>query len=577
MRAIWRHWRSAPIVAVLSGVLSGSHLTALAAGADSPRNLLVQAAAPALRHEQRLALVIGNSAYKEAPLANPVNDARAMARALQAAGFTVMLRTDVDRRSLLDAVRGFGDRLRQGGAGVFYYAGHGMQIKGRNYLIPIGADIQREDEVAYAALDAQAVLDKMEAAGNGANLMILDACRNNPFARSFRSAAQGLAQMEAPVGTLVAFATAPGSVASDGQGSNGLYTQHLLKAMHTPGAKVEDVFKQVRAGVRRDSLGKQIPWETTSLEGDLYFFNPPVSVPEPAVDPVRAVEQAFWDAVKDTGEGADLRAYLKQFPSGQFAAAARQALAALPALQSEPASAQSEPLSAAIVAQSELAPEADFAELEREQRRREESALAELASDPRAFTVGDKWSFQRVDRWKGEVIRNFTLSVGSVRDNGFVFAGDPVHLHPISRFWRTLQQSAAYGFVAPGGSAVWWGDMKAGEQRKLKLTVDRQRDDLSVVPAELSVQLVHKGRERIRVPAGEFEAVRLDVDGETTTLLGSGLLGLQAWTMRLWYVAELRMFAATETDWRDWNGKLDGRVREELTSFQFMSGPLASR
>ncbi len=135
-----------------------------------------------------------------------------------------------------------------------------MQIKGRNYLIPVSVEIQREDEVAYQALDAQAVLDKMESAGNGTNLLILDACRNNPFARSFRSASPGLAQMDAPVGTLVAFATAPGSVASDGRGQHGLYTDHLLRSMREPGVKVEDVFKRVRAAVRKDSGGKQIPW-----------------------------------------------------------------------------------------------------------------------------------------------------------------------------------------------------------------------------------------------------------------------------------------------------------------------------
>ena len=180
-------------------------------GPADARNLQVAVASqPPARQEQRLALVIGNAAYKEAPLLNPVNDARAMAAALKQAGFTVLLHTDVDHRGLLNAVREFGNRLKQGGVGVFYFAGHGMQIKGRNYLVPVAADIQREDEVAYAALDAQAVLDKMEAAGNGTNLMILDACRNNPFARSFRSSTQGLAQMDAPVGTLVAFATAPG-------------------------------------------------------------------------------------------------------------------------------------------------------------------------------------------------------------------------------------------------------------------------------------------------------------------------------------------------------------------------------
>jgi hypothetical protein len=149
-----------------------------------------------------------------------------------------------------------------------------MQIKGRNYLIPVGASIESEDEVPYQALDAQAVLDKMESAGNAMNLLILDACRNNPFLRSARSGAQGLAQMDAPVGTLVAFATSPGAVAADGGGRHGLYTLHLLNSIRQPALKVEEVFKQVRAAVRRDSLGRQVPWESTSLEGDFYFHPP---------------------------------------------------------------------------------------------------------------------------------------------------------------------------------------------------------------------------------------------------------------------------------------------------------------
>ena len=150
-----------------------------------------------------------------------------------------------------------------------------MQVKGRNFLIPVDAQIQREDEVAYNSVDAGQVLDKMEAANNRLNIVILDACRNNPFARSFRSGSSGLAQMDAPVGTLIAFATAPGSVASDGQGQNGLYTQHLLQSMQIPGTKIEDVFKNVRAGVRKDSAGRQIPWESTSLEGDFVFVPQP--------------------------------------------------------------------------------------------------------------------------------------------------------------------------------------------------------------------------------------------------------------------------------------------------------------
>jgi hypothetical protein len=265
-------------IASLLAALSGATLAQT--GTQAPaRNLQVKPLAPDAsvpsKPNQRVALVIGNSAYKEGPLANPVNDARAIAKALQEAGFEVSKLENADKAAMGAALRAFGNQMRAGGTGLFYYAGHGMQIKGSNYLIPVGANIESEDEVAYTAIDAQAVLDKMEAAGNVANIMILDACRNNPFTRSSRGGLQGLAQMDAPVGTLVAYATSPGRVASDGNGANGLYTQHLLSAMRQPGIKAEEVFKQVRGNVRRDSQGKQITWESTSMEGDFYFRGGP--------------------------------------------------------------------------------------------------------------------------------------------------------------------------------------------------------------------------------------------------------------------------------------------------------------
>ncbi len=220
----------------------------------------------------RLALVIGNSSYRDAPLTNPVNDANAMARSLEAVGFKVILLTNATRNSMRQGMRQFTDQIQAGrGVALFYYAGHGIQINGRNYLLPVGSDVQREYEVEDEAIDAGSVLNLMSAAKSRVNIVILDACRNNPFTRSFRSAINGLAPMQAPAGTVLAYATAPGEVASDGSGDNGLYTQHLLKNLSIPGLRIEDVFKNVRVGVRQDSGGKQIPWENTSLEGDFYF------------------------------------------------------------------------------------------------------------------------------------------------------------------------------------------------------------------------------------------------------------------------------------------------------------------
>ena len=252
-------------------------------------------AAPAGNAEFRTALVIGNSAYKAAPLKNPVNDARDMASALKGLGFDVTLLTDASHQKMEAAAREFGLKLRQGGVGLFYYAGHGIQVAGENYLVPVDAVIQTESDVKFGCLNAGLILGKMEDAGNGLNVVILDACRNNPFARSFRSAEQGLAKMDAPTGSLIAYATAPGSVAADGAGRNGVYTENLLKNLRTPGLPITDLFMRVRMGVVAATGRKQVPWEASSLTGYFYFSgepapgqSPPPMLASPAPAPAPA-------------------------------------------------------------------------------------------------------------------------------------------------------------------------------------------------------------------------------------------------------------------------------------------------
>jgi hypothetical protein len=238
-----------------------------------------QAAKPA-----RVALVIGNAAYPAAPLANPVNDAADMAKELEAAGFTVIRRDNATLKEMHLALREFGDKLGKTSTGLFYFAGHGVQVRGRNYLLPVEADIAREDEVAFSAMDLAAVMEKLDSARNPVNVVILDACRDNPFGSRFQASAKGLAQVEAPPGTIIAFSTAPGSAAADGAGRNGLYTGHLLAEMKKPGPSIEETFRAVRASVRRDSKGVQVPWESTSLESE-FKFRPAVAKPAPAPAP----------------------------------------------------------------------------------------------------------------------------------------------------------------------------------------------------------------------------------------------------------------------------------------------------
>ena len=203
--------------------------------------------------ERRIALIIGNSNYTDAPLRNPVNDAVDMAAALKKLDFKAILKTNADQRTMKMSIRSFGKQLSKGGIGLFYFADHGIQYNGRNYLIPVRAEVQSEADVEFEAVDAGRVLAQMERAGNNLNIIILDACRNNPFARSFRSSQRGLAKMDAPTGSILAYSTAPGSVAADGTGRNGLYTQYLLKHISSSGNRLEDVFKQVRIDVMRNT------------------------------------------------------------------------------------------------------------------------------------------------------------------------------------------------------------------------------------------------------------------------------------------------------------------------------------
>ncbi|MCA3262124.1 MAG: caspase family protein [Telmatospirillum sp.] len=286
---------------------------------------VVAATAPASA-SRKVALVIGNGAYAEAPLKNPTNDARAVAAKLRQQGFEVVLRENATKTQMNDVVADFGEKLSAGDTALFFFAGHGIQVQGRNYLIPTDARITSEQRVRLETLDVEAVLDQMAAARVSVSMVILDACRNNPFERRFRSVGGGLAQISAPEGTMIAYATAPGKVAADGEGANGLYTQELLKALSQPGLKVEDVFKQVRIGVARASGGSQVPWEASSLTGDFYFQ--PLASGDTAVVDREAV---FWNSVKDSTNAIELRAYLDAFPNGTYAIVARARLANLEA------------------------------------------------------------------------------------------------------------------------------------------------------------------------------------------------------------------------------------------------------
>jgi uncharacterized caspase-like protein len=266
---------------------------ALLACAGTPSWAIATSLAPAASaagngSERRAALVIGNSAYKVGVLKNPVNDAQAVAASLKGLGFDVVLRENTSLRDMIEAFRQFSVSAKTAGVRVVFYAGHGVQVKGRNYLLPVDTEIRAEDEVAAKSADLTELLDRLGGLQQGINIVILDACRNNPFSGAevlgpdgrrlkFRGATpSGLAPVEAPLGSMVAFSTAPGGVALDNPNEkNSLYTKHLLGTMGTPGLPVELLFKQVRLSVARETGRVQVPWESSSLTGDFCFKQVP--------------------------------------------------------------------------------------------------------------------------------------------------------------------------------------------------------------------------------------------------------------------------------------------------------------
>ena len=242
----------------------------------------------------RVALVIGNGAYKEAPLANPVRDAALMTKTLRQVGFEVIQATDANRKSMQDAFVKFGRKLNEEGrVGLFYYAGHGVQVDGQNYLLPVDVEIRSEAEVRLQGINLNEVLVTLGDGAQRLGIAILDACRNNPFAGLTRGGGRGLAPVVAPAGTLIAFATAPGEVAYDGNGVNSPYTTALAQAIPVKGLAIEDVFKRTRQRVMAATRRAQVPWEHSSLVGRFVFAPAiggaaaPAAVATPAAAPVQ--------------------------------------------------------------------------------------------------------------------------------------------------------------------------------------------------------------------------------------------------------------------------------------------------
>ncbi len=567
-----------------------AHVLVLAALAAEPA---------AAAEEARVALVIGNAAYRDSPLANPVNDAKAISAALRAAGFEVIERHNQGATDMRRAIREFGEKLRGKGAGLFYFAGHGVQVNGRNFLIPANADIKYEDEIEDQSVDVSLVLGKMESAKARINLVILDACRNNPFARGSRSAQQGLAAMEAPIGSLIAYATSPGQVASDGLGKNGLYTQYLVREIERPGLKVEDVFKRVRAAVRQASNGRQVPWENTSLEGDFYFRQPERADPAAGAQEARRqqqaeIERAVAEALSRSKEEADRerkrleaafaekleteREAIRREAMDRIAAAekAAQAAAARPAAEF-PAPAPA-PVPAPAAAAIPAAPAVDPAQ---------EAILLSMAADvldsklkpvpdavaralePPPRQSGDRWIFQREIR-DGEAVtrRNYlTQTVTAADANGYELEASDSSI-PL-RFDR---EGNLYSMPSPTGTGTLVFDpvdprfrfpLKPGDSWTAN---SREMFPQYVKQADNRVTVL--GWESVTVPAGTFQALKVS---KVSNKAWSPFPGQSLASKRVthwWYVPALRNFARYEALEVDQRGQVLVDQTWELDSFK---------
>jgi hypothetical protein len=244
---------------------------------------------------RKVALVIGNSAYRNGPLKNSANDARDVGARLSELGFDAEVVLNGGRKQMAEGIDRFLNKLRTGDVALFYYSGHGAQIDGENYLIPVDFEGQNETDVRYDTHAAGRIQERMERSGAQLNIIILDACRDNPYRSSSRNAAGGLAAMNAGRGTFVAFATSPGRTASDNSsGRNGLFTQYFLDALRQPGLALDDVFNVVREHVDEASGGRQLPWTQTAVVGRFTFVasgsTPPAPRPNPNPNPDNRIE-----------------------------------------------------------------------------------------------------------------------------------------------------------------------------------------------------------------------------------------------------------------------------------------------
>ena len=434
----------------------------------------------------KIALVIGNGSYKQAPLKNPANDAKGMAEALNSLGFEVTVRLDAGRAAMQSAIDAYiGQLASRKCVGLFYFAGHGIQINWKNYLLPVDAEVTSNEDVEKKAVEVNAMIGGLTKASNALNLIILDACRDAPFGEAKKPEQKGLSQMDAPRSTLLAYATAPGNVASDGAGANGLYTESLLREIKTADAKVEDVFKRVRLNVRRKSNGSQIPWESTSLEEDFYFM-PPASL-APPTDRERerrfAEEFKLWESIEGAKAVEPFEDYLRRYPSGNFSELAQLRLDRILARMGEQ--------------RVEIA------------SRRDNPYTVGAARADTAFRIGDAYSYRVSDIDTASPKAAFKREVTSLTDDEVVFNNGQTTSDLLGNTRRALDGRL---FIGAQFLPVEYAVGKSWTSR-YNLKTERGQD--AYIEGHFRIAV----RERVIVPAGAFDCFRIEAKGQSRPYL----------------------------------------------------------
>jgi hypothetical protein len=516
----------------------------------------------------RVALIIGNSAYANAPLRNPANDAQAMSDVLRRLGFQVLELRDGSKAQMSAAISKISDTLKgKQGVGMLYYAGHGLQLDWRNYMVPVDANLKTAADVPRQAIELSSVVDVFKAAGNRMNIVVLDACRDNPFGKD-TSTAKGLAQLDAPPSTFLAYATAPGNVAEDGdeKSGNGLYTQFLLQELKRPTAKIEDVFKRVRLNVRKQSQGRQIPWESTSLEDD-FFFNDgvkhtikPEELARMAISSTKAVNgpsekeqiaklqeldriaasaraneqklskeqkrelgfkesKAAWDAIKTSANPEDFYAFLQRFPTaGELSELAQYRLDQLV-----------KPKITASVGKGQD---------------------ASLGYTGPRFKVGDRYEFQLTDSQTGVVKNTYVNRVTSIEGDAVVFNNGGLLTTALGGYIKTGQGT----FDPPIGNAP--SELQIGKKWSGQGT--QTTSDGRVLQLQMDSKVI--GRETITVLAGTFQTYVV----ERNIFVTPGL----ALTQKQWFDPRYGLAVKVEEIGRNKMGHLVRTDRRELIALK---------